>query len=644
MNPVPSTLSVGRFRLVGHLFFISLLYFTLLRIFLMFSSWDKAEADIGTLLQVLFRGWIHDLVFYAYAAVLPALYLLLAPERWWRSRWNALLVHSAIFASIYGLGFIAVAEVLFWDEFSVRFNFIAVDYLVYRREVTDNILESYPLPLLLSGIFLASLFVYGLLRPLVTTALQARQPFFHRATAFAAWITLAVSGYLLVDQDLHQFSQNSYRNELAANGPYQFFAAFRNNELDYRQFYATIDDKKASFLLKQQIQENNSLFLREGLFQIRRHIDNPGQEKHFNIMLIMVESLSARYLGVFGHKKHNTPNLDKLAGQSLFFTRFYATGTRTTRGLEAITLSIPPTPGRSIVKRLGHESNLWSLGNVLKEKGYDVRFLYGGRGYFDNMSAFFSGNGYEVIDQSSVPDEEMIFTNAWGMSDEDLYKQAIRTADESWAAGRPFLQQIMTTSNHRPYTYPDGRIDIPSGSGRSGAVRYTDWAIGDFLAKARQKPWFRDTLFVIVADHCASSAGKVDLPIRKYHIPLFIYAPEHIKPAKVDKLASQIDLAPTLLAMLNMDYDSVFFGRNIFTTPKDRERALIGNYQKLGLYQPGRLSVLSPKKEIQLQEDPESNTPRITVLDSPDGFARRNIAYYQGAAYIYKHGLNAWRP
>ncbi len=644
MTPSASAPSIGRFRLVGDLFFVSLLYFTLLRIFLMLWSWNKAEIDIESLMQILFRGWIHDLVFYAYGAVLPALYLLLAPERWWHNRWNALLVHAAVFASIYGLGFIAVAEVLFWNEFSVRFNFISVDYLVYRREVTDNIAESYPLPLLLSGIFLASLPVYVLLRTRVTAVLQARQPFFHRAAAFAVWTMVAIGGYLLVDQDLHRFSPNTYRNELAANGPYQFFAAFRNNELDYRQFYATIDDRQASSLLKQQVKEDNSSFLEKGLFRIKRHIDNPGQEKRLNIMLIMVESLSARYLGVFGHKKHNTPNLDRLAGQSLFFTRFYATGTRTTRGLEAVTLSIPPTPGRSIVKRLGHESNFWSLGNVLKKKGYDVRFLYGGRGYFDNMSAFFSGNGYEVIDQSSVPDEEMGFTNAWGMSDEDIYRQAMNAADKSWAAGRPFMHHIMTTSNHRPYTYPDGRIDIPSGSGRSGAVRYTDWAIGDFLAKARKKPWFKDTLFVIVADHCASSAGKVDLPVKKYHIPLFIYAPEHIQPAKVDKLASQIDLAPTLLAMLNMDYDSAFFGRNIFTTPENEERALIGNYQKLGLYQPGRLSILSPKKEIQLQENPESKHPRVTTLDSPDEFARRNIAYYQGAAYIYKHGLNAWRP
>jgi len=283
------------------------------------------------------------------------------------------------------------------------------------------------------------------------------------------------------------------------------------------------------------------------------------------------------------------------------------------------------------------------LREILKEKGYDVRFLYGGRGYFDNMNAFFSGNGYQIIDQSSVPDKDMIFTNAWGMSDEDLYTQAIQVADQASESKQPFFFHLMTTSNHRPYTYPEGRIDTPSGTGRSGAVKYTDWAIGDFLQRAKEKPWFEDTLFVIIADHSARSAGKTDLPVNKYHIPLIIHAPRQIAPKKVDKLASQIDLAPTLLAMLNMDYTSTFFGKNILITPQNEERALIGNYQKLGFYQPGRLSILAPKKEMILQENPESDSPETIVLKTPDDRTRKNIAYYQGASYIYKHQLNAWR-
>ena len=621
---------------------LCLTYFTLTRAGLGIWSWSATDPGFLDILHLLLVGWVYDLSFYAYAAILPVLYLCFVPDRWWCSRFNSILIQGAVLISIYGLGFIAIAEFLFWEEFSVRFNFISVDYLVYSREVTDNINESYPLPLLLGSIFIVTVLVFWQLRPALLRILTTREPLQKRAGRAIIWLALPLVAYGFVNQDWYQFSSNNYQNELAANGPYQFIAAFKNNELDYELFYVSLPSRQASDLLKQEVAETNSTFASKDLYQIRRYIDNPGEEKRLNIMLVMVESLSASYLGVFGDMKGRTPNLDRISAESLFFTKMYATGTRTTRGLEAVTLSIPPTPGRSIVKRTGHESNMWSLGNILKEKSYDVRFLYGGRGYFDNMNTFFSGNGYQVIDQSSVPDEEMVFTNAWGMSDEDLYTQAINAADQASAGKQPFFFHLMTTSNHRPFTYPEGRIEVPSGNGRSGAVRYTDWAIGDFLKRARQKPWFDDTLFVIVADHCAHSAGKTDLPVNKYHIPLMIHAPTQVTPQKVEKLASQIDLAPTLLSMMNMDYTSTFFGQNIFTTPANEERALIGNYQKLGLYQPGRLSILVPKKGMILQENPESGSPEITVLKTPDDQARQNIAYYQGASYIYGHQLNSW--
>jgi phosphoglycerol transferase MdoB-like AlkP superfamily enzyme len=267
---------------------------------------------------------------------------------------------------------------------------------------------------------------------------------------------------------------------------------------------------------------------------------------------VTVESLSASFLTRFGETRGLTPFLDGLRAESLFFERFYATGTRTVRGLEAVTLSMPPTPGRSIVKRIGRESGHWSLGRVLREHGYAARFLYGGRGYFDNMNAFFRGNGYAITDQSSVPDTQIGFANAWGMSDEDLYRQVLAEADRAAAAGMPFFFHVMTTSNHRPYTFPEGRIDIPSGSGRKGAVKYTDYALGQLFAAARERPWFDDTLFVILADHTHGAAGREALPLQRYHIPLWLYAPRHVVPGIVTQPASQVDLAPTLLGLLGI--------------------------------------------------------------------------------------------
>ena len=429
--------------------------------------------------------------------------------------------------------------------------------------------------------------------------------------------------------------------ELASDGAYQFVAAFRNNELDYAQFYQLVEAAHAARVLKRELNAQPGDFVDANPLSILRRVHGDGgAERRLNVILVMIESLSADYLARFTPGSTLTPNLDRLIGDSLFFTRLYATGTRTVRGLEAVTLSFPPTPGHSIVKRIGRESGMWSLGNVLRERGYDTQFIYGGRGYFDNMAAFFSGNGYGVIDQSSVPDEQIEFSNAWGMSDEDLYRQTLAAADRAAASGKPFFFHLMTTSNHRPYTYPEGRVSIASGSGRDGAVMYTDYAIGELLRQAREKPWFDDTLFVIVADHCAGSAGKEDLPLDKYHIPMWIYSPRHIEPREDDSLVSQIDVAPTLLGLLNVDYLSMAFGTDMLAEGHP-DRALIGNYEYLGYFDGRDLTILQPRQRIERYRYTDAGAEKVPVENEDEG-AELVRAYYQTAAQTYKDGLNEW--
>jgi len=453
-------------------------------------------------------------------------------------------------------------------------------------------------------------------------------------------LLLPVAAYLLVGQELRDRIPDNYVRELASDGAYQFVAAFRNNELDYAQFYQSVDAAQAARVLRGELNAQPGDFVDANPLSILRRVrSDGGAQRRLNVILVMIESLSADYLARFTPGSSLTPNLDQLIGKSLFFTRLYATGTRTVRGLEAVTLSFPPTPGHSIVKRIGRESGMWSLGNVLRERGYDTQFIYGGRGYFDNMAAFFSGNGYGVIDQSSVPDDQIEFSNAWGMSDEDLYRQTLAAGDRAAAAGKPFFFHLMTTSNHRPYTYPGGRISIASGSGRDGAVMYTDYAIGELLRQAREKPWFDDTLFVIVADHCAGSAGKEDLPLDKYHIPMWIYSPRHIEPREDDTLVSQIDVAPTLLALLNVDYLSMAFGTDMLAKGHPH-RALIGNYEYLGYFDGSDLTILQPRQRIERYRYSDGRPEKVAV--SNDDGAERVRAYYQTAAQTYKDGLNEW--
>jgi phosphoglycerol transferase MdoB-like AlkP superfamily enzyme len=374
-------------------------------------------------------------------------------------------------------------------------------------------------------------------------------------------------------------------------------------------------------------------FLSDSLTDLRREIRDSLPEKKMNVVLISVESLSASFMKAFGNTNNITPQLDSLADKSLFFTNMYAAGTRTVRGLEALTLSIPPLPGESIVKRPGNE-NMFSIGSIFKSKGYTTQFMYGGYGYFDNMNYFFGNNGYQVIDRTALQPGQIHYANIWGVADEDLFTLAIKTLDSDYQAGKPFFTHIMTVSNHRPYTYPDGRIDIPpSSQTRNGAVKYTDYAIGKFIKEAAAKPWFANTVFVIVADHCASSAGKEELPVAGYHIPLIMYSPANIPPQRVDALTSQIDVPPTILGLLHFNYTTKFYGHDIFKTPAAQRRVFISTYQGLGYLQSDTLIVQTPVKKIKAYKiDPV--TSAATEIDLPKALSDEAISFYQSAAWL----------
>jgi phosphoglycerol transferase MdoB-like AlkP superfamily enzyme len=446
---------------------------------------------------------------------------------------------------------------------------------------------------------------------------------------------LAALAFCIPEKWRH-FSGNEYANELAGNGLFQFAVAYNQNELSFNKFYQTLPDAEAFSILRKELQAPYASFTSNNLYNIERQIAYPQQEEKSNVVLISIESYSADFMQAFGNTQNLTPHLDSLAKMSLFFTNCYAVGTRTVRGLEALSLSIPPTPGQSTVKR-PNNAGLFSLGSVFKSKGYTTQYIYGGDSYFDNMKAFFSGNGYEVIDRSAIKSKDIHYENIWGVADEDLFTMALHKLDGNAALKKPFFTHIMTVSNHRPFTYPDGRIDIPSSSqSREGGVKYTDYAINLFIQEASTKPWFDNTIFVIVADHCASSAGKTELPVTGYHIPLLIYAPKLIPPQVFNGLTSQIDVAPTLLGLLHCRYKSKFFGQDVLNTPVEKQRAFISTYQGLGFLQNGKLIIQEPVKKIA-EFLPDFVTGSATATAPTDSLVKKAISYYQCASWLLKN-------
>ncbi len=528
----------------------------------------------------------------------------------------------------------AVAEFLFWREFTTRFNFIAVDYLVYRREVLGNIEQSYPVVPVLAAIALVAL--------AATLALARRYVFATgprslraRAVLVAGAAAMALASVALVSVDRMTATGNAYADELIGNGTYTFVAAYRRNDLDYNRFYRVMPQAEANAVLRD-------------VGVLRQPLDAPAQtpppapalaahsllRPPRNVVLISIESMSAQFLGVFGDRKGLTPNLDRLAREGVLFDHFFATGTRTVRGLEALSAGIPPPPGQSIVRRPGND-HLATLGGLLGQQGYAPYFIYGGYGVFDNMDAYFSGNDYTVVDRHDFDEKSIAFANIWGVADESLLANSIGVFDKAFAAGKPFFAHIMTTSNHRPFTYPDGRIDIPSPGQRDGGIKYTDYAIGKFIDDARSKPWFDDTLFVITADHCAAVAGKTRLPVADYRIPLIVYAPKIVAPRVVSRIGSQIDVPPTILAMLGLPGQDNFFGEDLLAQPPMPERAFISNYEELGYYKNDTLTVLAPGRKAQaFAVDPHTfeSVPRATDAQ----LLREAIAYYQTAEAAFR--------
>ena len=629
---IDSVLFPSRLAIVREVLLVFLAFNALARLSLTAFNGEPSFFLPWRLLPAMAIGAVFDLG--AAAFVLAPLAALLA---WWPERFpgalRAILAPMLlIFSGV--LVFTGASELVFWNEFASRFNFIAVDYLIYTNEVIGNIRESYNMPLLLSLVGGVTLLLWwAVFRRAARLVSAPAASLGARSRAVALWVLAPFIAFAALDARYKEFSADAQLNELAGNGYFDFFHAYRANEIDYERFYRTLPIEQAWRVLAQQL-DRPPPSAAAPTPPFERDIAARGPEKRLNVVLISVEALSADFMAAFGNREGLTPRLDALARDGLLFARLYATGTRTVRGLEALTLSFPPTPGFSVVKRPDNEG-LFTLGAVFRAKGYEPLYLYGGYSYFDNMGAFFSGNGYTVIDRTAIKSQDITFENIWGVADEDLFRLAIGELDKRWAAHKPFYAHVMTVSNHRPFAYPPGRIDIPPGT-REGAVKYTDFAIGQFIDRARERPWFAHTLFAIVADHTHKGRGRTELPPENYHIPLIVYSPGQVKPGRVDAVSSQIDVGPTLLGLLDFSYRSRFFGHDILEDKGRHQRALFANYQTVGYYRDGIVVELKPKGRYRVV-DAETGRERADDPRSSQ-LLDEAISYYQVASSAYRNG------
>jgi phosphoglycerol transferase MdoB-like AlkP superfamily enzyme len=434
------------------------------------------------------------------------------------------------------------------------------------------------------------------------------------------------------------FSTNRLVNELTLNSTYTvaYAANSMRNEVDSSKLYGEMpwDEVRARVARYQGVAA--SAYADPQSIQHRQAVAAVPHPR--DLVIVLEESLGATYTGHLGGVPV-TPNIDRLSKDGIDFTQMYATGTRTARGMEAVVAGFPPSAQLSVLKLPGSQSGFFTLASLLKRHGYDTLFVYGGAANFDNMRAFYLGNGFDrVIEERDFPAPG--FVASWGVSDEDLL---VRTSAElAKPHARPLFVLVMSSSNHDPFEIPAGKIEPYNAPlfSRENAIKYSDYAIGRFFELERAQPAYADRIYMVAADHDARVFGAPLVPIEHFRIPAFIIGPG-VPVGPYDRVASQIDLAPTLLGLLGVDAPTPLPGRDLLRLPADDPgRALMQYDLNHGFRVGDRLVVHQPKKPAQtFRIEGTAQVPvLVPIADDPE-LTRDALAHVLWPGEVYRQKL-----
>jgi phosphoglycerol transferase MdoB-like AlkP superfamily enzyme len=596
---------------------------------------DIAAGELGWILPV---GAFKDFIQGLYLLTPFILYVLLVPSRWYQGRANRIIMTVGSLLTLVGMLYLSCVEYFFFEEFSARFNLVAVDYLMYPTEVIGDIRDAYPVKTVLAATCVLALAIFLLLRKRLLPNGNENMRLGKR-TGFAL-LHFALLGFGIGFVHAGSFtasntnSTNRVANEIASNGAATFFRALRTSEIEYPAYYLTRSrEQNLNRLTEYFASQGTPMRLTPDGRMERQFAAKPAGLGKLNVVVVAEESLGAEFSKLYGSHEDLTPNFDRIAQQGLWFKNMYASGTRTVRGLEAITASFPPIPSVSILRRPNNEG-IATWGQIMSKQGYSTSFLYGGYGYFDNMNYFYEHNGYAVLDRNDI--DHVRFANIWGVSDEDLFDRALTYFDERSNAKEPFFSIVMTTSNHKPFTFREGVPGVPAkGGGRAAGVRYADFALGYFLKEAEKHDWFKDTIFVVLGDHGARVYGKAEIPLKTYEIPLMIYAPAHLQPQAVTTLTSQIDVAPTVLGLLGFAYEAPFFGTDVLACSTCERMTLFSHNHDVAVYKEGELAVFGLNKELNTVQYNRA-ADSYTEVPQNEELTDLGVAIYQTAYELFR--------
>tara|TARA_B100000035_G_scaffold126718_1_gene107868 strand:- start:26563 stop:28473 length:1911 start_codon:yes stop_codon:yes gene_type:complete len=574
-------------------YLFGLIFFSLSRLGLIFWQLDAVDAT-DKFLNIIVQGVRVDLIQLGLMLLIPLLIFPLSFINGQTKNIFFAFLRFWIIVSFIILFFIEACSITFINEYNTRPNVQFLEYLKYPREVFEMLFKGFTMDVILvvGSMLLVSKFIILAFRK----QNQIETKFIHLVIWPIILVLMLISirssfGHRPANPAIFAITDNAMVNSLILNSPYSvFYAAYSmRHETSVSKVYGKMDIDKIYSLTDQHGPAE---------YPTQKLLTPSYQGKKKNIVILLQESLGATFVESLGGAPV-TPNLEKLKSEGIWFSQLYATGTRSVRGIEAIVSGFPPTPAQSTVKLPLSQSNFFTLASLLNEKNYETSFIYGGEAHFDNMRNFFTGNGFKkIIEQKDFTNP--IFKGSWGASDQDLYQKAHEEFLERHNQNQPFFSLVFTSSNHAPFEFPEGVIDLyeqPQATEKN-AVKYADYALGEFIEKAKQSDYWENTIFLVVADHDIRVRGDFLIPIKNFHIPGLIIG-GGIDPKVINSITSQIDLPVTMLSLAGIHAKHPMIGQDMSAIDKSYNgRAVMQYYENFAWMEQDELFILQPNQEI----------------------------------------------
>lgn len=595
--------TAGPFRAILYFGLIALIITTLSRIGLGLWQAERVAAVEGWS-HLLIQGLRVDIATLCWLWGVAALgTALLSGDHFVGRCWKPLL-RVWLTLGLWLLIFLELSTPSFLEEYGVRPNRLFVEYLIYPKEVLSMLWTSRKGEIFL-GLLVSSVSLLGgwKLSGRLLRNVQYPRWFWRPVLAvLVIAITLlgarSTLGHRPLNPAMVAFADDPLVNSLVINSAYSLVFAIdqMSNEAKASASYGKLDEQTIIDTIRRESGRPLSAFSSDTLPSVTYN-QASYQGKPKNLVIILQESLGARFVGYLGGLPL-TPNIDALAQEGWAFDRLYATGTRSVRGIEAVTTGFTPTPARAVVKLSKSQTDFFTIADLLKYHGYETQFIYGGESHFDNMKSFFLGNGFShIVEEKNYSDP--MFVGSWGVSDEDLMHRANQEFEQFHQQGKPFFSLVFSSSNHEPFEFPDGRIELyeqPKQT-RNNTAKYADFAIGEFFKLAKQSSYWQDTLFVVVADHESRVGGGALVPISHFRIPAVIVG-EGIAPKRDNRVVSQIDLAPTLLSLMGVSASYPMLGQDLtLADPNWPGRALMQYDKNMAYLRGDDVVILQPDRD-----------------------------------------------